>query len=211
MCGLLLWSRVWVFETPWTVARQAPLPLAFPRQEYLEWDVNFRIILSLHTHTHTHTIPFHCWCWHFVSFLSFDLSVLLDICRFCSSFQRSISLKNFFNLWTYFWLSLHCCAQTFSSCGERGLLSSCTVQPSHCGLQALVLHSTWDLPRSRIESVSPALAGGFFTTEPPGKPLKEVVLGTSLVIQWIRIFLLMQETWVRYLVGKDSTYHGVTN
>ena len=28
----------------------------------------------------------------------------------------------------------------------------------------------WGLPRSGIESMSPALAGGFFTTEPPGKP-----------------------------------------
>ena len=27
----------------------------------------------------------------------------------------------------------------------------------------------WDLPRSRIEPESPALPGGFFTTEPPGK------------------------------------------
>ena len=27
----------------------------------------------------------------------------------------------------------------------------------------------WDLPRSGIEPVFPALAGGFFTTEPPGK------------------------------------------
>ena len=28
----------------------------------------------------------------------------------------------------------------------------------------------WDLPGSGIEPVSPALAGRFFTTEPPGKP-----------------------------------------
>ena len=28
----------------------------------------------------------------------------------------------------------------------------------------------WDLPRSGIELMSPALANGFFTTEPPGKP-----------------------------------------
>ena len=28
----------------------------------------------------------------------------------------------------------------------------------------------WDPPRSGIEPVSPALAGGFFTPEPPGKP-----------------------------------------
>ena len=28
----------------------------------------------------------------------------------------------------------------------------------------------WGLPRSGIEPVSPALVGGFFATEPPGKP-----------------------------------------
>jgi len=28
----------------------------------------------------------------------------------------------------------------------------------------------WDIPGSGIEMVSPVLAGGFFTTEPPGKP-----------------------------------------
>ena len=28
----------------------------------------------------------------------------------------------------------------------------------------------WDLPHPGIEPVSPALAGTFFTTEPPGKP-----------------------------------------
>ena len=27
-------SRVWLFVTPWTVARQAPLSMRFPRQEY---------------------------------------------------------------------------------------------------------------------------------------------------------------------------------
>ena len=37
----------------------------------------------------------------------------------------------------------------------------------------LPLPSPWDLPDPGIEPVSPvspALAGGFFTTEPPGKP-----------------------------------------
>ena len=29
---------------------------------------------------------------------------------------------------------------------------------------------SWDLPDPKIEPVSPALAGGFFTTDPPGKP-----------------------------------------
>ena len=34
----------------------------------------------------------------------------------------------------------------------------------------LVALNVWGLPRSGIEPVSPALAGGFFTAEPPGKP-----------------------------------------
>ena len=33
-----------------------------------------------------------------------------------------------------------------------------------------MLRGMWDLPGPGIESVSPALAGRFFTTEPPGKP-----------------------------------------
>ena len=31
----------------------------------------------------------------------------------------------------------------------------------------------WDLPDPGIEPASPALAGRFFTTEPPGKPLNQ--------------------------------------
>ena len=34
----------------------------------------------------------------------------------------------------------------------------------------------WDLPGPGMEPVSPALGGGFFTTEPPGKPRKGLVL-----------------------------------
>ena len=33
---------------------------------------------------------------------------------------------------------------------------------------AKLLRSMWDLPRSGIEAMSSALAGGFFTTEPTG-------------------------------------------
>ena len=33
VCVLLL-SHVWLFVTPWTIARQATLSMAFPRQEY---------------------------------------------------------------------------------------------------------------------------------------------------------------------------------
>ena len=37
----------------------------------------------------------------------------------------------------------------------------------------LLFSSPGDLPNPGIKSVSPALAGGFFTTEPPGKPRQE--------------------------------------
>ena len=40
---------------------------------------------------------------------------------------------------------------------------------SSCGAQAWLLPGVWDLPGSGIKPVSPALAGRFFTTEPPGK------------------------------------------
>ena len=35
----------------------------------------------------------------------------------------------------------------------------------------LPLHSPGDLPNPGIKPASPALAGRFFTTEPPGKPI----------------------------------------
>ena len=38
----------------------------------------------------------------------------------------------------------------------------------------------WDLPGSGIKPVSPAVAGGFFTTEPLGKPPNSDILILSL-------------------------------
>ena len=37
-------------------------------------------------------------------------------------------------------------------------------------LERVAIPSLGDLPNPGIEPVSPALAGGFFTTEPPGRP-----------------------------------------
>jgi len=42
------------------------------------------------------------------------------------------------------------------------------------------------------------------------EPLKSFSLGTSVVVQWIRICLPMQETQVRALVREDFTCHGAT-
>ena len=60
----------------------------------------------------------------------------------------------------------------FGSCGLG--LSSCDLgdrEPglSSCGAQASTPRGAWDPPGPGIESVSPALAGGFLTTGPPGK------------------------------------------
>ena len=41
---------------------------------------------------------------------------------------------------------------------------------SSCGTWAQLLHGMWDLPRPGLDPVSPASAGGFLTTVPPGKP-----------------------------------------
>ena len=77
----------------------------------------------------------------------------------------------------------------FSSCGEWGLLSSCvfrllTAVPSlvvghagfsscsTCGKRAQLLQGMCNLPGPGIKPTSLALAGRFFTTEPPGKPLR---------------------------------------
>ena len=38
------------------------------------------------------------------------------------------------------------------------------------GSRAQLLRGMWDLPRPGLEPVSPALAGRFLTTAPPGKP-----------------------------------------
>ena len=54
----------------------------------------------------------------------------------------------------------------FSSCGSRDLEAGL----SRCGAPASLLRGLWDLPRSGIEPVPHALAGGLFTTEPPGTP-----------------------------------------
>ena len=84
-------------------------------------------------------------------------------------------------------LGLHFCAMAFSSCGKQGPLFIAVRGPltimaslvehrlqtrrlSSCGSRAQLLRSMWDLPRPGLEPVSPALAGRFSTTAPPGKP-----------------------------------------
>ena len=45
----------------------------------------------------------------------------------------------------------------------------------------------WDLPGPGLEPVSPALAGGFSTTLPPGKPLEEGFCNQTTPDRWARV------------------------
>ena len=85
-------------------------------------------------------------------------------------------------------LGLRFCARAFSSCGRQGPLFIAVHGPltvaasliaghrlqtrglSNCGSQAQLLRGMWHLPRPGLEPMSPALAGRFSTTAPPGKP-----------------------------------------
>ena len=85
-------------------------------------------------------------------------------------------------------LGLRFWVRAFSSCGEWGPLFITVRGPltvvaslfaehrlqtfrlSSCGSRAQLLRGMWDLPRPGLEPVSPALAGRFSTTVPPGKP-----------------------------------------
>ena len=85
-------------------------------------------------------------------------------------------------------LGLRFCARAFSSfskwvpvfiAGHRPLTIAASLVVEHrfqtrrlsnCGSWAQLLHGMLDLPRPGLELVSPALAGRFSTTVPPGKP-----------------------------------------
>ena len=68
---------------------------------------------------------------------------------------------------------------TFSYCGAWALelLGSVVVAPrlEHRLATCDLLRGMWDLPESGMESMSLALAVGFFTTEPSGNPDKHVI------------------------------------
>ena len=55
--------------------------------------------------------------------------------------------------------------------------------------RGLPFSSSWDFPKPEIESVSPVLASGFFTTEPPGKIYEKFSLSGNLKEQiiWSKI------------------------
>ena len=103
-------------------------------------------------------------------------------------------------------LGLRFCARAFSSCGKRGPLFIAVRGPltivaslaaehrlqmrrlSNCGSRAQLLRGMWDLPRPGREPVSPALAGRFSTTAPPGKPHRDFKIHIVLLPENYRLF-----------------------
>ena len=129
------------------------------------------------------------FCWWFqrtsFGFLTF-ISCLFPVLSFIYLFLAALGLQC--GAWV-----LYCCIQALSSGGEQGLLSSCSAQASHCG--GFSYGGEWAVwhvgsvavahglscpmacgilaPRLGIEPLSPALAGGFLTTGPPEKSLRQ--------------------------------------
>ena len=59
-----------------------------------------------------------------------------------AQFSSTNSFLGFFLIYLFLAaLGLCCCMQSFSSCGERGLLLRCGVRASHCGGLSLVLEN----------------------------------------------------------------------
>ena len=114
-------------------------------------------------------------------------------------------------------LGLCFCARAFSSCGEWGPLFIAVRGPltiaaslvaehrlqtrrlSSCGSRAYLLRSMWDRPRPGLEPVSPALAGRFSTTAPPGKPkglFKKYIFLCLLSHNYLFLFIFLFLFWI---------------
>ena len=96
---------------------------------------------------------------HWVFVAANGLSLVAVSWGFSSLWCTSFSLRWLLLLWSTG--SRHA---GFSSCGPRALEHSLS-----SGARAYLLRGMWDLPGPGLEPRSPALAGGFLTTAPPGK------------------------------------------
>ena len=100
-----------------------------------------------------------CLHWGFVAERGLSLVV-------ASGGYSSLWCVSFPLLWLLLLQSMGSRHMGFRSCGSRALER----RLRSCGSRAQLLRGMWDLPGPGLEPVSPALAGRFSTTAPPGKP-----------------------------------------
>ena len=74
-------------------------------------------------------------------------------------------------------------------------------------LEWVAIYSSRDLPNPGIEPVPPALAGGFVTTDPAGKPIKHPVCYSKNRQQSINIIFYLTYCFysVRYIVYVNTS------
>ena len=126
-------------------------------------------------------------------------------------------------------LGLRFCARAFSSCGKWGPLFIAVRGPltiagspvaehrlqtrrlSNCGSRAQPLRGMWDLPRPGLEPVSPALAGRFSTTAPPGKPhlvlFESAVLGEEELRSSFQRLFSNEKKWTTNIYATTLKYY----
>ena len=95
----------------------------------------------------------------------------------------------------------------FSCCGARALelqlqLVGLVVADHNLGVAYLPGH-TWNLPGPEIEPTSPALAGGFLTTGPPGKSC----FAALKLLQWLYTVITDMLRWAGfYRLSPETRY-----
>ena len=110
-----------------------------------------------------------------------ELLILTIVQKYESKSYFVTQLASFYLFVVYFWLCwVFIAAPAFSPAGvSRGTFVGFSLQGSQalehrlnrCGTGASLLLGTWDLPRPGIKPMSPALAGRFLFTMPPGMAL----------------------------------------
>ena len=100
-------------------------------------------------------------------------------------FKKIISFIYLWLCWVFvaMWALSNCSKPGYSPIASFSfwwllLLQLLLSMPNSCAWASLP-HGMWDLPRPGMEPVSPALAGGLFTTETPGEP-RNVLLEEGL-------------------------------
>ena len=154
-----------------------------------------------------------------IKWLNYHLNILLKgSYRICSSLNNLIDLwenldASFYLFISFVWVFCSCSKQGYSflqtqafhhcgfSCGAQGLGTQASGVAADSVVVAYGLscsHSIWNLPKPGIEPVSPALAGRFLSTVPPGKCKIWVYfnqINQQPTIQGCTGYLLLHKKW----------------